>query len=761
WNGSQITNVDLRAGNTPWGPRFFWQGKKLFQRSVMSPDLIWEIPQTMDTIDPNSSHYNAKSAYAKTFRRDGVNWGSVPHTTNRSAAVSQTSRSNVADAATGFQHSRAPVQGEGKTGDQTICQRELAHDNSNVSCQICHTSWATSCFGCHLPMRANQRQPLNKYEGVTDRNFTSYNPQVVRSDVFQLGVDADYKHHRLAVLRSSSAVIVGSQNANREWVYSQQQTVSAEGYSGQAFNPHFPHTTSGVGTTKNCEDCHVAKSNDNNAWMASLLGFGTGTVNFFGRYAYVGEGKGGMDAVIWTEQEEPQAAIGSHLQKLAYPDNYKKFVEDDQRILRDGEHKEAHNILDLELRGEYLYTANGSDGFEVFDVANIDNKGFSERISTAPVSPLGQRTYIRTKYATSVTLPSTLGIDPLRTHRPENEEQPVSPIYAWAFITDREEGLVMVTVGTLVDGDPDNNFLDHEKVIRFNPDGKLTGAMHSFMAGTNLYVVGKNGLFVVGLHNDSLGKPVLAGELTSGLKNPRAVGVQFRYCFVTDDEGFKALDITDPTKPKLIPGAFVPLKHAQRFYLARTYAYVADGADGLAFIDITNPEKPRLERLYTAGGKLNDTRAVQVGSISASEFALVADGKNGLRVIQLISPENVPGAAGFSPVPNPKLIATYPTREPALAVSRGLDRDRVVDESGNQTVVFGRRGSRPFHLDEMKKFYERNGQLYTVQNVFTQNGQLETRSGEKLEPTEKFQPVAMQQPAPPPADNERLVRRGE
>jgi hypothetical protein len=95
------------------------------------------------------------------------------------------------------------------------------------------------------------------------------------------------------VLRSSSAVVVSSQNANREWVYSQQQTVSAEGYSGQAFNPHFPHTTSGGGTTKNCTDCHLSKDNDNNAIMTQLLGFGNGSVNFFGRYAYVGAGRGG------------------------------------------------------------------------------------------------------------------------------------------------------------------------------------------------------------------------------------------------------------------------------------------------------------------------------------------------------------------------------------------------------------------------------------------------------------------------------------
>ncbi len=718
-NGGKI---DLRAGNTPSGPRFYWQGNKLFQRSMMSPDMVWEVPQTIDTIDPKSSHYNAKSAYAKTLRRDGKVWGAVP--------------------------------------PKDDCPRDLAHDNGNISCQICHSSWATACYGCHLPMKANQRVPLNKFEGTTSRNFTSYNPQVIRDDAFQLGIDGTVKSNRLAVLRSSSAVVVGSQNANREWFYSQQQTISAEGYSGQAYNPHFPHTTSGKGTTKNCEDCHVAKSKDNNAWLASLLGFGTGAVNFFGRYAYVAEGKGGFDAVIWTEQDEPQAAFGSHLQKLAYPDDYKKFVEDDHSILHEAEHKHAKEILDLQLRGEYLYTANGADGFEVFDVANIDQKGFSERIATAPVSPLGQRTYVRTKYATSVTLPSTLGVDPLRTHQPENEEQSVSPIYAWVFVTDREEGLVMVTVGTLLDGDPNNNFFDKEKIIRFNPDGKLTGAMHSFMAGTNLYVVGKNGLFVVGLSNTELVEPVLAGELTNGLKNPGAVGVQFRYGFVTDDEGFKVLDLSEPTKPKLIPGAFVPLRNAQRFYLARTYAYVADGADGLAFIDISNPGKPKLERLYNADGKLNDTRAVQIGSVNASEFALVADGSYGLQIIQMISPENVPEHMGFSPKPNPKWIARFPTKTPAVAVSRGLDRDRVVDESGNQTVVFGRRGSRPFNLDEMKKFYERDGSLYTVENVFLHDGQLITRDGEELKPAVEFQP-AEKEPVALPPDNERLMRRGE
>ena len=58
---------------------------------------------------------------------------------------------------------------------------------------------------------------------------------MVRDDVFMLGIDGFVKKNRMAVIRSSSAVVVSSQNQNREWVYSQQQTISAEGYGGQAF----------------------------------------------------------------------------------------------------------------------------------------------------------------------------------------------------------------------------------------------------------------------------------------------------------------------------------------------------------------------------------------------------------------------------------------------------------------------------------------------------------------------------------------------
>ena len=47
-------------------------------------------------------------------------------------------------------------------------------------------------------------------------------------------------------------------------------------------------------------------------------------------------------------------------------------------------------------------------------------------------------------------------------------------------------------------------------------------------------------------------------------------------------------------------------------------------------------------------------------------------------------------------------------------MSRGLDRDRAVDESGNQIAVFGRLGARPFNLAEQRKLFLRDGKVWRV-----------------------------------------------
>lgn len=670
------TDVDLKTGD-------------IMQNSMVVPGRWWRVPQTADTVTPGSRDFNEQSQYAKTIRKDNKTWGAVP-------------------------------------GESS----QLAHRDDDMTCVSCHSSWVTSCFGCHLSMQANRKMPNRHNEGGETRNFTQYNFQVLRDDIFMLGRDGTVTGNRVAPVRSSSAVLVSSQNQNREWIYSQQQTTSAEGFAGQAFNTHVPHTVRSK-ETKRCSDCHVSERNDNNAWLAQLMLQGTNFVNFMGRYVYVAADHS-LEVVVATERTEPQAVIGSTLQKIAYPDNYARFVKDGSQLKTFYEHIGNPKVLQVQLRGEYAYVAAGEGGLRVYDVAQIDQKGFSERIVTAPVSRFGQKFWVKTKYATAVAAPTTLAVDPARwrvksdgsmidpttasrlvgAERKQlvNEEQPIHPLYAYLYVADKFEGLVMVNAATLLDGDPLNNYLkralDPAKYPRgaFNPNGVLNDANNITIAGEYAYITTSKALVVVSI-DDPL-NPKVVNQI--GLPEPRSVAIQFRYAFVVDQDGLKVIDVTEPGRARLIDGAVVPLAAAHDVYVARTYAYVANGKDGVAIVDVEQPERPRLDQTFNADGKLNDVHQVKVAMTNASLFAYVADGKNGLRILQLTSPETMPEYAGFSPRPRPVLIATFKTKGDALAVSKGLDRDRAVDESGNQVSVFGRRGARPFTYEEMIRMLKTN-----------------------------------------------------
>lgn len=662
--------TDLSALRNPDGSkRFEWREGGLYQRSLVNPDMEWQVSLVKDSVTQGSAHYNAKAARAKLVSRDkNLEW------------------------------------------DADVPPDQRAHQDENMECYTCHTSWTTSCGGCHLPIEANWKTERHHYEGGETRNFATYNPQVARDQMFMLGRRGDIAGGKIAPVRSSSALVLSSTNSNREKIYIQQPPVAASGYSSQAFNPHFPHTVRKT-ETKTCTDCHLSKENDNNAIMAQLLLQGTNFVNFIGYNAWLGTEDGVLAAQV-TEWDEPQAVIGSYLHKYAYPDWYAAHV-DNGRVLKTGYARNAGPTACLQLRGEYLYSANGKKGVRVFDVANVANKGFSQRIVTSPVGPMGQDTHLKTRNATCIALPTNQPIHPDRNQgdlmRVTNQERPFHPIYNYAVITDAEEGLILTDVNTLSDGGARNNFL--ERALTWNKDGILDGARHITLGGYYAYVMADAGLVVLNL--DKPLEPSLAAVVP--LSDGRASALQFRYLWVTDSEGLKVIDVTDPNTPRPVANNLIALADAQRIYLARTYAYVAAGREGLVIVDITRPESMSLYRKVDFDGKLNDARDVVVATTNASLFAYVADGEGGLKVIQLTSPESQPRFYGFSPKPVPELIASYPTKAPALSLSKGLDRDRGIDETGGQMAVFGRLGSGPLQLDEMRRLYlDDNGKPWFV-----------------------------------------------
>jgi hypothetical protein len=683
-NLALIRNADGRR-------RFEWttddHGQRvLIQRSIVDPKLEWKVSLVKDSVDRASTHFNAKAARAKLMSR----------TASETGKYSFGSGVKLAD---------------------------RAHGDDKMTCFTCHLSWTTSCGGCHLPIEANWKTTMHKYEGEETRNFATYNPQVARDEMFQLGRHQTTKGNIIAPVRSTSALVLSSTNLNRERIYVQQPPVSAAGFSSQAFAPHFPHTVRKT-ETKTCSDCHLSANDDNNAIMSQLMLLGTNFVNFVGLHAWTGL-DGGFEAVRVTEWDEPQAVIGSYLHRYAYPDYYRLHVERNGRELKEwtrgdrfdgklsGETKAPEifrNVVQntggrvgcLQLRGEYMYVAEGRGGFRVYDVASIGNKGFSEPIVTGPFSEVGHDTTVRSKNATCMALATNQPINPLRNTaemRAMNEEQAFHPIYNFAVVTDAEEGLILVDVTTMADGEFRNNFL--KRTVTWNPDGALKGARHVTLAGHIAYVTTARGLAVIDL--DDPKRPRLVAEVP--LTDARASAIQFRYLWVTDRDGVKLFDVTNLRAPVPVPSGTIALADARKMYVARTYLYVAAKGEGLAIVNVTRPAAPVVYLKETFGGQLNDAEDVIVGTTNASLIGYVADGRNGMKVIQLTSPSSQPNFYGFSPAPKPELIAWVRTPSPAVALSKGLDRDRAVDETGGQMAIFGRLGSRPFTRAEMERFF--------------------------------------------------------
>jgi hypothetical protein len=284
--------------------------------------------------------------------------------------------------------------------------------------------------------------------------------------------------------------------------------------------------------------------------------------------------------------------------------------------------------------------------------------------------------------------------------------------YAFIYVVDKYEGLIPVLAATLLDSNPNNNFL--ERAYTFNPDGILDGAVRITLVGTNAYICCDAGIVVINL-SDPFKPKVVHTIGTDIVKHPHAFQAQFRYGYCCDEEGIKVFDMTDLDHPQ--PVSKLELPHAHNIYLARTYGYVSCGEHGMVILNIKDPRMPVVDQVFDADGVMNDVHDIQLSAYQASEMAFVADGKNGLRVIQLTSP-HTPGNDGFSPRPTPELIATFeiPHHGHAYAISKGIDRDRAVDESGNQIGNFDRIGARPLNLKEQQKLYLRDNKVWRVKN---------------------------------------------
>jgi len=248
---------------------------RFVQISAMDPKIEWPVPQTKETADPASAWSKsqgtpskdgaledraARARYAHTIREDGKTWGSIPE------------------------------ESESRPG------MRLAHANSRMSCYTCHSSWTTTALAVTFRCRPTAARRCLHNEGAVTRNYTNYNYQTLRDDLYMLGIDSTGKDHKIVPIRSACAVLVSSQDANRQWLYEQQQTVSAEGYAGTGVQSVLPAYGQGDGNQavlrlppleeerQQCRPCTAPPAGNQ---------FG----ELIGRFAWVGEADHGLEAV--------------------------------------------------------------------------------------------------------------------------------------------------------------------------------------------------------------------------------------------------------------------------------------------------------------------------------------------------------------------------------------------------------------------------------------------------------------------------------
>ena len=315
---------------------------------------------------------------------------------------------------------RAPTQ----AGDEAAC----AHCNKNMSCIACHSSWNPSCFGCHLPQKANIKMPNLHNEGDVTRKLHRLQLPDLRDDVFMLARDGDVTGNRIGPARSSCA--------HPRRLVQQQPRIDLRPAAdhlrprASAASPSAPTCRTPL-QRRNGRDRATA-GRDQAAPIATLeeqrqqrhhgpAADAGHQLRELHRPILLGRAPAST-ASSAVRRHRARRAAGGHRQlrctSWRSPTTSRKHVEQRPhagarpRASRQGHQRQHAASVPQDrspggaARGEYLYAACGEGGVRVFDIAFIDDKGFSRADHHRPGVAVGQKFYVPTKYATAVAAPT-------------------------------------------------------------------------------------------------------------------------------------------------------------------------------------------------------------------------------------------------------------------------------------------------------------------------------------------------------------------
>jgi hypothetical protein len=288
------------------------------------------------------------------------------------------------------------------------------------------------------------------------------------------------------------------------------------------------------------------------------------------------------------------------------------------------------NAEDVAVSGHHAYVAAGSQGLRVIDISNPANPvsvathaitGTSKRMAVAgnvvcvaleegglqvidvsnPAQPQGLVRYDRYEAVEGLMLEDT-----------------------WAYLADSKDGLQILDISHPAQPEPVSGYqLDHG----YAEDVVLSGN-HAYVAA------GGSGLWVIDVSRPD--RPWRVGQLdTTGYA--QSVFVQGQHAYLAQahygsglHDALVVIDVADPANPRQV-GSFSRWGSSNDFdhdvQVVGDFAYLADGAQGLQIIDITDPTRPEGVATVPTGGRVRGLAVagdyVYLASIANMNYQLI------------------------------------------------------------------------------------------------------------------------------------------
>ena len=261
-----------------------------------------------------------------------------------------------------------------------------------MTCYTCHLSWTTSCAGCHLPIQANAKTDRLHYEGGETRNYATYNPQVARDDMFQLGHHGPVKGSKIApdTLELGAGAVV-DQHQPRAHLHpaaaDRRVGVLARRRSRRTIRTPSARPRPRPAATATSR----SKTTTTRSWRSSCCRGPTSSTS--SATTRGSARRSSVAAVQVTEWDEPQAVIGSYLHQYAYPDWFAQHQKRELRLPTDRRRTTPRAPrAACNCAASTCTLPKVAGGMRVYDVASIANKGDLAEDHHRAVFAAGDRT---------------------------------------------------------------------------------------------------------------------------------------------------------------------------------------------------------------------------------------------------------------------------------------------------------------------------------------------------------------------------------